>query len=442
MLADAMLADLEAPADLLREVPTPGYFYRIRKGDTLLGLAGRAYQVSAGTQARLDLARRINRHPLNRKYLRTQSASSLFPEGLVSFFPHYACDPNALMWSAGPPPRGSCFAVLYVPLRASPAFGELGRAVDVPTAYLASRLRLVRERNAVLAAEPTLDDILEVNLPPGLAIVPEPRNVPFRFICALVTAAPVPGTPHVTQLIGPSTGTLTGHRHILTAAHVLFDDNGDRVKLVLVTPAADSAYKHDGLPATINGADPTEMLLHQASPFGLFEARKAMFDPRYLSGPHSHLYDYAVLRTTQPIGSRPWVQGQYGYWNSDRWGEGTILVPQKPREYVQGKRVYVSGYPLVRAKAYGPAQAVGAGPVENDMLGDLRDHRAEGRERIGYDIPTVSGHSGAPVWRTVRSQGRVLRSLTAVHSRHLGVGSGVLLTRTVYDQVIGWTRGP
>jgi hypothetical protein len=443
-------ADTAAAAQsLLRPVPTPGYFYRIRKGDSLLGVAGRAYGVGAGAR-RLDLARRINRHPLNRPYLLAGAASRLFPEGLISFFPRWACGGHAPGQPGQDAPRGSCFAIIYIPaggLRHS----LLGALTDVPMDYLLARLAAapgaVRDERVPGQDWETYPPAAMATAA-GLEVVEDPRRSPFRFICSLFSVAPFPGKPHLALIVGPATGTLIGHRHLLTAAHVLYDDMlGDGSKLfearvVFVTPAADSPHKHSGLPDTPLGYSPIDLLLLQASPLGHFSAPKMRFDPRFAGGPpeHRHLYDYAVLKTSRSIGHAPWRRGRYGHWNSSHWGSGTLLVPQKPRALLQGRTVHLSGYPTAQAERYGPSQLHGRGAVDNAALGPLRRAHSAGRERIGYEIPTLDGHSGAPVWRTFRAGGRTVRTLTAVHSRRLDIASGVLLTPVVYRQILSWMR--
>lgn len=78
-----------------RDTPTPGFWYRIRSGDTLLGVAGRAYGYPAGTSMRLNRAKLINGAQANAE-LRfrppaTGNAFELahFPGGLLRFNPPY-----------------------------------------------------------------------------------------------------------------------------------------------------------------------------------------------------------------------------------------------------------------------------------------------------------------------------------------------------------------
>ncbi len=459
---ETVLADLAAEAaaetspavppvtqtELLRDRPTPGYFYRIRKGDTLLAIAGRAYHVSAGTQARLDFARRINRHPLNRKFLRTQSASSLFPEGLISFFPRHSCDALALI-NSETPPGGGCFAVIYIPARevlTHPVFGPL---VDMPTSLVGARIAAIMQ-----TAAPTLGRAvgMEDEPPEGLVVVPDTTRTPWRFICSVFATAPHPLSPHICFPWGPATGTLIGHRSVLTAAHVLHENYdvifGEgrgtlRAERVFVVPAGDSAAKYRRLANEIK--HPLDQMRLQTKPLGMFEARSYHYDKRHETpSKTSHLFDYAVIKTGRSIGGHAWKGGRYGYWNSHRFGDGTVLLPQRPRAAYQGRTVYLSGYPTDWSAYHGATQLFGRGRLDNDQLEPFRENTFEGRERIAYEINSQDGHSGAPVWRNVTSDGRTTRMLTAVHSRRLdgGTPSGVLITQPVYDQIVSWMRAP
>jgi hypothetical protein len=92
--------------------PTPGKFYRIRYGDTLLGVAGQAFGVAAG-EARLERARWINRSRYNDRF--RGEPTSLFPEGLVSFNPRFAEDALIQASADGRCPSGHAYAILWIP---------------------------------------------------------------------------------------------------------------------------------------------------------------------------------------------------------------------------------------------------------------------------------------------------------------------------------------
>ncbi|MBK9306037.1 MAG: hypothetical protein IPM58_02855 [Nitrospira sp.] len=96
--------------------PKAGMFYRIKKGENLLEVAGKAYQVGAG-QKRLSFAKYINGHPFNHRYY-VQGGKSFtkehFPEGVISFRPTFNCD-AANLFATKATLTGKCFAVIWIP---------------------------------------------------------------------------------------------------------------------------------------------------------------------------------------------------------------------------------------------------------------------------------------------------------------------------------------
>jgi hypothetical protein len=99
------LGDIE-----IQPTPTPGSWYRIRKGDSLLAVAGKAYGLKSGSE-RLARARWINES--NPKLVDPQeNRSKMFPGGTVSFLPRFSADADAA--SRGEP--GKSYGVIYVPL--------------------------------------------------------------------------------------------------------------------------------------------------------------------------------------------------------------------------------------------------------------------------------------------------------------------------------------
>ncbi len=103
-------------------VPTPGRYYAIKRGDTLLGangIAARAYSHLGDMrdpQERLKAARRINDAPYNRRFHNAQlTDNGVFPQGRISFSPAFSCDPAAQRTASGEAPGGRCFATILVP---------------------------------------------------------------------------------------------------------------------------------------------------------------------------------------------------------------------------------------------------------------------------------------------------------------------------------------
>ncbi|MFD2740288.1 hypothetical protein ACFSUD_11940 [Sulfitobacter aestuarii] len=92
-----------------------GKLYRIRRGDTLLGLAGRAYNVRPGSE-RQRLAQMINAHPFNQRFWRASGISKSFPQGRISFQPRFSCDAQRqITVRRGAAPFGRCYARILLP---------------------------------------------------------------------------------------------------------------------------------------------------------------------------------------------------------------------------------------------------------------------------------------------------------------------------------------
>lgn len=96
--------------------PTPGAWYRVHKGDTLLGVTGEAFAIKPSTKElrreRLAKSRWINQAAVNQVYFDTSLADSLYRDGRISFRPRFACDPAAAI--AGE--RGGCYPLIYIPI--------------------------------------------------------------------------------------------------------------------------------------------------------------------------------------------------------------------------------------------------------------------------------------------------------------------------------------
>ena len=92
--------------------PTPGRFYRIRKGDTLLEVAKRAYRDGS-----MEAARRINDSRYNRRFCIAAPASErrMFPAGRISFTPRFTGDLRRQIASVKRAPAGKAFAMIWIP---------------------------------------------------------------------------------------------------------------------------------------------------------------------------------------------------------------------------------------------------------------------------------------------------------------------------------------
>ena len=106
--ADTGLVLVPAPADR----PTPGRFYKIKLGDTLFGVAKKAYNTGS-----MEAARRINDSRYNLRFRKAVSGSErkMFPNGRISFNPRFNRDLRVQMESGVTAPPGSSFAMIWIP---------------------------------------------------------------------------------------------------------------------------------------------------------------------------------------------------------------------------------------------------------------------------------------------------------------------------------------
>ena len=99
--------------------PTPDRFYRVRKGDSLLKIAGTAYKKKVGSVVRLQCAQLINRHPFNWRYhipAKKSFTKKHFPEGIISFYPRVSCVDADFTKPEQFPPKGKCYPLVIIPL--------------------------------------------------------------------------------------------------------------------------------------------------------------------------------------------------------------------------------------------------------------------------------------------------------------------------------------
>lgn len=101
-------------SNYIKSYPTPGAYYQIQSGDTLVGVAARAYGPN-NCKNSWACSRKINNHSYNQQFWLRSLASSAFKEGRISFSPRFRGIvelPTAKRYQAL---RGREFAVLWIP---------------------------------------------------------------------------------------------------------------------------------------------------------------------------------------------------------------------------------------------------------------------------------------------------------------------------------------
>ncbi len=123
----------QAEAMDVRTEPTPGAWYQIQRGDSLIGVAGRAYGLGAGG-ARLRAAQRINAAPYNFRFHDAPTKDfdrRYFSDGIVSFLPKFGdADAQRLDEAEGAEDQGNDYAAIWIPSETQPDAPPM--AVDEP----------------------------------------------------------------------------------------------------------------------------------------------------------------------------------------------------------------------------------------------------------------------------------------------------------------------
>lgn len=107
----AEVADLQT--QVITPTPVPGSFYRIQKGDTPLGIAGKAYNLKAGS-SRTAALRRIQNIKFNAPFLRPTKGDfekKQLGDYTITTLAKFACDPAENAQGQ----KGSCRPIIWIP---------------------------------------------------------------------------------------------------------------------------------------------------------------------------------------------------------------------------------------------------------------------------------------------------------------------------------------
>ena len=129
--AENMLGEVDTMQ--IATTATPGAWYQVKKGDTLIGIAGKAYGLGSGG-ARLRAAQRINAAPYNGRFFQDSKGSfnqKYFAAGIVGLLPRFpAPDVQRLDEQDGGEFDGGQYPALWIPSEAQPDAPPM--AIDEP----------------------------------------------------------------------------------------------------------------------------------------------------------------------------------------------------------------------------------------------------------------------------------------------------------------------
>ncbi len=211
-------------------------------------------------------------------------------------------------------------------------------------------------------------------------------QVPWRRICQLTINA-----RNGQRFVG--TGFLIGKRTVVTAGHCVY------------------LHAAGGWPASIDVAPGRN---GGAPPFGTVRATAYRSVVGWVNGKsRDHDYGAIILPTSTPT-----VVQSLGGFGFGAW----------PDFQLQNKMVNLSGYPGDGGKL-GPDRETGS------QWWMARGIKSVAARSFAYDIDTVGGQSGSPVWTLQNGQ----RIVLGIHTNGFALGnSATRITRPVYDNLLSW----
>lgn len=370
--------------------PEAGSFYRLRKGDNLLKIAGKAYAVQPGKK-RLAFAQFINRNSLNKKYWvqgKSQFVKTYFPSGIISFYPKFSCNLKDVL-EARKAPSGKCYAVIWIP----------PLTVDHKP-YLNSEAHF----EMMGLTESALANQLEVSSPKDsfFSKVRDSLHVaqPFRWICLIGSYFPDPDASG-RFISGFGTGILISPRHVLTAAHVLLTDYMGSGKKP--TPAREIASKVV-VAVGFHGKGKSNRKF-----MGKYDSKdqkkmKILIPDEWKASEDNKDYDFAVIDLGEDI-----TNVAKGYWSGNQNYRITAINPVTSR-----KREIVSvGYPGIKMKKNIYSQWKSLGETDNVRT---KKYQKRFKNLLAHDALVYKGMSGGPIWTEIKTSRGFVRNLVAINS--------------------------
>lgn len=220
--------------------------------------------------------------------------------------------------------------------------------------------------------------------------VRDTSTVPFRWLCKISIFKNG-------RYDSGGSGVLISDRHVLTAAHVVYDVIRDPTQFSLTVTLGLSG---DQFPA----------------------AKKPDVSSQYKSGSLDH--DYAIITLSHPISDKKFAQlggNQLCFWGSSACGAGTTAVPVEPRNLVT-QTAFTAGYPKNK------------GGNEMWSFSGLLASVPERSPLMVFTGDTMEGQSGSPVW--VQQSGQF--NLVGIVVARGNVNRALRLTWSVVAELNDW----
>lgn len=305
-------------------------------------------------------------------------------------------------------------------------------------------------------------------------VVRDTLAIPSRFICCIDSIFINPRDRF--PLPERGTGTLISDRHVLTCAHVVFEDISTR------NGALAAAGNRTRFP--IGYVTPNRLIVSPARNGRVFPVGtatvtnirvsrgwQAVADRQRAAGNRRHLFtdaqdDFALLTLNRSIGTAiPTSTTQpLGFWGHPRLSGGTRIRPIEIAR-LRNTVVNVAGYPTDKCLDQPPDRP--ATPLEiracrghvagNPVLRDqgstqwvstgrvINPAPASAPRVITYDVDTANGHSGCPLWLRWEQARNLVAVNTGGFPRETApfdivANQGVRITEEVLREIRGWMR--